>query len=406
VNDFNPSPITRWGLNALLLFSLVVALYFGSSVFLPTIFSLLLAALLWPATTWLNATGLPLVILVPSSQRPWLRPRIVRWRLSWGFACMTVVTGLVGLNLLLTLGFGIATTKLIQDLPTTDDAQETLYRNFRYKLQGVSPVMLDQEYFPLHARDSKIFQSLKQLFDPTQPYIVGFLRDAATMAALWIWKWILVMFILLFMMVEGRMLSRRVAEVFGPGVEAKEQALRALADMAVQVRTYLVWRTLINFGMAMGLGIIYYFTGLSQPWTWTLLTALLWYIPYLGPIAAGVPPVLDAFVTCDTALPALGLLALYTALVILEGYVIVPLVMGHSMELNATTVMLACVFWELVWGLPGLFLAMPLMAGLKAICRHVPGLMPWANLMSTRESEEEELARKLSESHFPLDGQD
>ena len=124
------------------------------------------------------------------------------------------------------------------------------------------------------------------------------------------------------------------------------------------------------------------------------MTAILWYVPYLGPIAAGIPPVLDAFVSCDSAFVAVGILATYTVLVIAEGYFIIPLVMGHSMELNATTVMLACLFWDLVWGLSGLFLAMPLMAAIKVICSHVPGGEPWANLMSTRK---EELEKKKLE---------
>ena len=47
--------------------------------------------------------------------------------------------------------------------------------------------------------------------------------------------------------------------------------------------------------------------------------------------------------------------------------------------------MLACLFWDLVWGTPGLFLAMPLMAAIKAICYHVPDMRPWANLMSLSE---------------------
>ena len=70
----------------------------------------------------------------------------------------------------------------------------------------------------------------------------------------------------------------------------------------------------------------------------------------------------------------------------LEGYFVVPVVMGRSMELNATTVMLACLFWQLVWGVPGLFLAMPLMAAVRTICMHVPDWHPWANLMGTREN--------------------
>jgi hypothetical protein len=55
------------------------------------------------------------------------------------------------------------------------------------------------------------------------------------------------------------------------------------------------------------------------------------------------------------------------------------------MDLNATTVMLACLFWELVWGMTGLFLAMPIMAAVKSVCMHVPDWRPWANLMSAHE---------------------
>src|SRR5207244_12145523 len=106
-----------------------------------------------------------------------------------------------------------------------------------------------------------------------------------------------------------------------------------------------------------------------------------------GPLVAGVPPIIDAFVSCPAPWYALAVFVFYVGLITLEGYVIVPVVMGRSMELNATTVMLACLFWELVWGLPGLFLAMPLMAAVKAICAHVPGWRPWANLMGTEKAE-------------------
>src|SRR6202011_6183941 len=108
-------------------------------------------------------------------------------------------------------------------------------------------------------------------------------------------------------------------------------------------------------------------------------------VPYLGPIIAGFPPVLDAFISCDPWV-AVGVLVFYVLFVLVEGYFIVPVVMGRSMELNATTVMLACLFWQLVWGLAGLFLAMPLMAAVKTICLHVPDWRTWANVMGTREA--------------------
>src|SRR5262249_18025658 len=158
----------------------------------------------------------------------------------------------------------------------------------------------------------------------------------------------------------------------------------ALKDMAYAIRTYLVWRTVLNAAMAVILGLVYQLCDLGQPWTWALITAILLYVPYIGPILAGGPPVLDAFVTCDSPWVAIGLLLFYTSFVTIEGYFIVPVVMGRSMDLNATTVMLACLFWELVWGWAGLFLAMPVMAAAKAICTHVPDWKPWANLMDTR----------------------
>jgi AI-2 transport protein TqsA len=67
-------------------------------------------------------------------------------------------------------------------------------------------------------------------------------------------------------------------------------------------------------------------------------------------------------------------------------------------DLNATTVLLSCLFWDLVWGVPGLFLAMPLMAGVRAICLHVDGWQAWGKLMSTQRGVEEyEKAERLKE---------
>jgi AI-2 transport protein TqsA len=94
--------------------------------------------------------------------------------------------------------------------------------------------------------------------------------------------------------------------------------------------------------------------------------------------------------------------------VTVEGYLIVPLVMGRSMDQNATTVMIACLFWDLVWGFPGLFLAMPIMAGIRAVCLHTPGLRAWAYLMSTERSikawQQEERVAALSARLADHDG--
>ncbi|MCX7701075.1 MAG: AI-2E family transporter, partial [Gemmataceae bacterium] len=137
-------------------------------------------------------------------------------------------------------------------------------------------------------------------------------------------------------------------------------------------------------GLVLVLGVVYQAAGLRQAWTWALLAGILSYVPYIGTIIAGVPPALDAFVFVGPT-AALSIILFYILVVTFEGYVVVPVVMGRSMDLNATTVLLACLFWNLVWGTAGLFLAMPLMAAIRAVCMSVPGWQPWANLMGTSE---------------------
>lgn len=382
---------TRWGLNALLLLSFVISLYLGHRIFIPTVIALLLTATLWPATCWLNQ-GVPLPGVWPRAGFPWLRWRPWKLPIPWGLACLITVTGVVLLVLLVTTALAVAIPKMVQDLPDLKDYQQRqiVYEGLRTKILRTVPGA-SAEYLPPNAEDARVFRALGESLDPK--FIFNVLLEFAGFGGNMLFTSILIMFILLFLLLEGPMLGRRVAEICGTSTVVQQRALAALADMAFQIRAYLVWRTIINFGMAILLGGFYYImpaalmndNNMKQPALWALLTAILWYIPYLGPIIAGVPPVVDAFLSCDNPGVALLILLVYTVVVILEGYLVVPVVMGRSMEMNATTVMLACLFWEVVWGTAGLFLAMPLMAAIKAVCAHVPDWKPWANLMSNHD---------------------
>jgi predicted PurR-regulated permease PerM len=385
VINLNVSTATRWGLNALILLGVILALYLGRTIFIPAILAMLLAAMLWPVVSWLSQRGVPLPGACGRLGFPWLRPCVWRLRLPWGLASMLTVSGLVLGIILLTAGFGLSLSKFVLDI-TSADKQHNLYVQFRGKLQSMWPVPIpdNDAYFNADPERSEIFNAIRSFFDPKKDSFIGMVASIGFSGTDLLWQVILVLFVLLFLLIEGRMLSRHLVSIFGPSEKAKKRAVDALKDMATQIRSYLVWRTIINFGMALLLGLLYQVLHLSQPWTWALVTAVLWYVPYIGPIMAGFPPVLDAFISCDPW-SAVAILILYVIFVTMEGYLVVPVVMGRSLELNATTVMLACLFWQLVWGVPGLFLAMPLMAAVRTICMHVPDWHPWANLMGTRE---------------------
>jgi len=356
------NPTTRVGINVAILLAAVVALRLGQSIFIPTIIALLLAAVLGPAALWLHQ----------------------KLRLEWTLSCLTVISALVVLNLLIILVFILALPRAFQVLPARDDERAilNLYDKFRKNLERISPVELDPDLFPEKPERTSDIQAFQNLIDFGRSVAPEVLKTTFIYGSMWLWQWVLILFMLFFLLLEGGMLTRRVVEIFGPSEEVQNHARTVLADMARQVKTYLVWRTIINFGLAVVVGTIFYFAGLHQPWTWAMLLAILNYVPYLGPLVAAIPPILDAIITVSP-LGAVVIMIVYTVIIVIEGYLIVPVLMGRSMDLNATTVLLACLFWELVWGTVGLFLAMPLMAALKAICYYVPGWRPWANLMST-----------------------
>ena len=54
---------------------------------------------------------------------------------------------------------------------------------------------------------------------------------------------------------------------------------------------------------------------------------------------------------------ALIVASVYLGLVTIEGYVITPYVLGRSLDLNGTVILIACLFWGFLWGLVGLVLA-------------------------------------------------
>src|SRR5262249_21222875 len=188
-----------------------------------------------------------------------------------------------------------------------DKAYE-VYGGFRDRLARISPVPLDTYYLPEKAEDSAAFKYIQNALDARNPqFVIGTLQSILLVSGSWLWESILILFTLFFFLLEGRMLTRRLIEILGPGPEVRARGGLALDDIAASIRGFLVWRTIINFAMAIILGLIYYILGLGQAWTWAMITAVLLYVPYIGPILAGIPPIVDAMVSCESPWVATGL---------------------------------------------------------------------------------------------------
>ncbi|VTS03795.1 AI-2E family transporter [Tuwongella immobilis] len=372
--NLNLSKATRIGLNLVAVLGAIALLYLGRSILVPLVFAGLLASILWPAATWLNQ----------------------RFRLPWFISCFSVIFLLILVSVILFLSFSVAIPQMVQDVSMLNDPiqQQITYTRIRSFIQNIFPFPISPDILPVDATQSKFFLSVADALN--QKNVTQALLAVTSYSMTWIWQGVLVLFILLFLLLEGSMLAKRVRGIFGTSLETQSQVSLAFQEIIGSVRAYLLWRTFINIILGGLLGLCYHLLGLKHAWTWAILTMVLSYVPYIGTIVAGIPPIIDAFFSASPV-TALVILLGYTVVVTIEGYIIVPMVMGRSMDLNATTVMLACLFWDLIWGTPGLFLAMPLMSSLKAVCMQVPEWRPWGKLMGSHDSEDDGLQRRIAE---------
>jgi predicted PurR-regulated permease PerM len=95
--------------------------------------------------------------------------------------------------------------------------------------------------------------------------------------------------------------------------------------------------------------------------TWTGIAEL---IPYLGPWLAATPAVVYALV--QHPISALWVALLFLAIQQLEGHVVVPKVMGHSLRLHPLLVIFGLLAGGEIYGFPGILAALPLLAAGRA----------------------------------------
>ena len=183
----------------------------------------------------------------------------------------------------------------------------------------------------------------------------------------------LLVFVFMIFILAGRgRMEKKIAKAFSPG-QASAVA-REMVKIDRQIQRYLAVKTLTCSVTGAMTAVILAAFGLPFAVVFGVLAFFLNYIPTLGSIIASVLPVLLATFFFGSVGSAIAILALLVALNFLIGNVIEPRLMGKGLGLSPLLVFFSLFFGAWLWQIPGMILAVPVLAVLKIIFSNIPSL--------------------------------
>ena len=335
---------------------IVVALYFGREVLLPITLAILLSFVLAPLSDLFRR----------------VLPRVVSVVLAVVLA-LGMVLGLGGL-------IGMQVASLAPNVPQYAEGVEKKVESVRgYAVEHLSSIVNRfQETSPSNeaapaarpagtARAPLAVQVVQPSPTPLQMVerILDPLASPLSTAAI-------VFVFAIFILLQREDLRDRMIRLFGS--DDLHRTTLAMDDAGARLSKYFLAQAALNllFGCVIGGGL--WLIGLPSPVLWGVMSGLLRFVPYVGPVlAAGLPIALAAGVSPGWAMVGwtAGLFAVVEAI---TGQVIEPLLYGHSTGLSPFAVVVAATFWTWLWGPIGLILSTPLTLCLVVMGRHVQRL--------------------------------
>jgi predicted PurR-regulated permease PerM len=341
----------------------VAVLYVGSEIFVPFALAILLSFLLAPPVAWLRRIHMPrtaAVALVVTTS--------VALLASFGFVVGSQALGMIGDLPKYQISMHEKIRSISGAVPGSGmlkrsaDVVKELGRDLSEATGAARPAGITgkggaQE--PMTVRVETAANPLRTL----QELLGPILKPLGTAG--------LVIVFVFFVLLAPSDLRDRFIRLAGSDLHKTTEALSVAAS---RVSRYLVMQLVVNATYAVPLGIGLYLLGVPGAMLWAFLAMVLRFIPYLGPVIAALFPITLAFVVDPGWSMLLWTLALILTLELISNNIVEPWLYGASTGMTPMAVILAAIFWTLLWGTPGLILATPLTVCLVVMGRYVPRL--------------------------------
>ncbi|MBA4189197.1 MAG: hypothetical protein C0467_14460 [Planctomycetaceae bacterium] len=234
---------------------------------------------------------------------------------------------------------------------------------------------LSEDIPRLHARAGELLRSTEVAFGqmprwasnlkpstPTESKIGEQLSRATgpvlSMAADVLLETIVVAMYLLFLLLEGSRFPHRVRRAYPPDRAA--EILQIAGQVSSAIVGYLRVKVKASLVLAVPIGLILWACGVKFAVLWALLTFMCNFIPYIGPVVAYSLPVGFGFLWFGASWEPVTVAVLLMLCHATSAALVEPTMIGNAVGLSPLVLLAALAFWGLLWGIPGMFLAVPL----------------------------------------------
>ena len=190
-----------------------------------------------------------------------------------------------------------------------------------------------------------------------------------------------VLFITFFLLASGDSFRRKLVQLAGPTLSQKKVTLEVLKEVTQQIQRYLLVQVVLSVIVGIATAVAFWSTGLEQPAVWGVIAGVTNLVPYVGAVATSVGAAVVAAAQFDSIDKALLVGALSFAIHAVVGNLLAPWWMGRASRISPFAVFVSLLAFGWLWGVPGLFLGVPILLVVKAVCDRIEDLKPVGELL-------------------------
>ena len=344
----------RFAITLLAVVLVFVILSEASNIFIPLVFGLLISILLYPLNRFF--------------ENKWHFSRTAAAMLSV-FLFITALTGFIYFLALQIIGFS-------GDFPQLRTRFLQMFGNLQHWLSHT---------FHINNREqtSYIDQYISSMMGSVGHSVSNLFLSLSGILLLMVF----IVIFTFFMLFHRRLLMQFLLRLFSDG--NRDKVREVIMETKNMINSYVLGLVIEMVLISIVNCTMFLIMGIQYALLLGVMTAVLNIIPYLGIYTSIVICMLVTFANSSGNMAlevGVGLFIVH----LLDSNILFPRIVGGRVKMNPFITIVAVIVGEFVWGIPGMFLFIPIMGIIKLVCERVEGLEAWALLIGVEETPKRE----------------